>query len=562
MGFTKLLAILLILLLLTNLSVFAQNPLEKEIIGLKVLKSDNQEVEKQLREKGFFIKPATGKQIYIPYLNSPLPIYVTADSMLQTFHTLYRESVSNIEEANRDKLLTLLNLLSDRTIGALSLELKDKVRLALEKNFLALQLLTSLLDTKSESFQIPVLIKEELLLIESASKIQVSPILGVKIDYRQLKAPKGISEKRAKLFCALAWMEYWQLDLSSELGANQTFLLLQEFAVDERLLLFWKEIDEPFSYLFGRVNTLNIEKIVSIIKYILGPNPATLTEISEEHLGTFQRLVSRSKTETQIFSLFGKRATLKEKLIENLGEKADIIKLDFAKIFNFETSKTTNLKLREALLLWQERNPQSYSSQLIDCFRALLSKKRDGRLPYFVNTSEWQNSLSTAVSISWIANQSIIAPPLKSATLSPTSNRYYEDFHGYVEPNPEFFFAIKKMSNSLRDILLKMRIFIPELDEFIKMSITLERIVNKQLSATPLFEEEIDLLENFAETLARLNFIAGDYQAVDFEQIFTLRVKNNLNSYQLLAGKVLTLYLAVPYKNKIYLCQGALFTAL
>ncbi|KAF0194520.1 MAG: hypothetical protein FD167_5872, partial [bacterium] len=353
-----------------------------------------------------------------------------------------------------------------------------------EKNFLALQLLITLLETQEPQSDLLPLVSAELALIKSANKVEQSPVLGVRVDYRQLIVPKGVSEKRARLFRALNWMDCWQLDLGSEPGANQAFLLAQEFAANERLLLFWKEIDLPFSYLFGTVNGLSIENILPTIKHVLGTNPITIAEISDEHLRTFQRLAVRINPDSQTsqkFKLFWKRATLKETLAEIFGEDLQITQIEFAKVFNLESAKGRNLKLREALIAWQEKNPNSYPSHLIDCFRALLARKLDGRLPKFVNSAEWQNTLSTTVSVNWFAHQTLINAPEKSKTISGGSNRYHEDFHGYVEPNTEFFFALEKMSDSLRSTLIKLRIFIPELDDFIDVIRTLDQIVRKQL---------------------------------------------------------------------------------
>ncbi|KAF0249245.1 MAG: hypothetical protein FD167_1355, partial [bacterium] len=62
----KLLFILLICLQLIKIPVYGQEPnitQEPTIIGLEILKSDNQLIRK-IRENGFVIKPIENKQIY------------------------------------------------------------------------------------------------------------------------------------------------------------------------------------------------------------------------------------------------------------------------------------------------------------------------------------------------------------------------------------------------------------------------------------------------------------------------------------------------------------------
>lgn len=550
--------ILFICLQLVCFPTYGQTPVNTpEIIGINVLQSDNQALN-YINEKGFVAKAPVSKQIYYPYLSRTLPTYVTADSLLQTFQVIYQEAVVELEQANTDKILFLAKLLLDKTIAGLAANPSPEVKVALEHNLQALQLITTLLDSQDHTQNLLPVVNTELGLIECADSIELSPILGIKLDYSNFRVPKELTGKRARLFQTLTWLDYWQLHLDDDLSSRQALLLTLEFAVDERLLLLWKEIDEPFTYLFGESSGLSIEQITPTVKYIVGHNPLVISEIQDVHLKTFQRLVARVNTNNIAFKLFGKRTSLKEKLLELPEMAKHHTRLSFIDLFSIPV-KVENAKNLGQILDWQEQEPNTYFSQLLDCFKALLRPNLDGRLPKFSSNPAWQDRLSTTISASWAAQYLQVSAPLKSNMVRSGARAYQESFHGYVEPNKSFFASLLKLSRSLRDVLLKNRIFITELDEFISTNKILETMVEKQLANIDFSEKEIDLLENYGELLAKLSFIAGDYQHIDFDQSFIATI-NSKKSYQVLAGLALTLYVVVPFHNKQYLCQGAIST--
>ncbi len=551
----RFLFILFICLQLVCFPIYGQSPINtQEIIGINVLSSDNQAIE-YINQKGFVAKTPTSKQIYYPYINRVLPTYVTADSLLQTFQIIYQDAVVKLEEVNTDKILFLTKILLDKTIAGLAANPSPEIKLALEKNLQALQLLATILDDQEKSPSLSPIVNTELQLIDCADSTETSPILGTKLDYRIFQVPKEKTGKRAKLFQALTWLENWQMRLDEDLASRQTLLLALEFAIDERLLLLWKEIDQPFNYLFGETTGLLIEQITPTVKYMIGHNPLVISEIDDTHLKTFQRLISRINTSNEPFKLYGKRLSLKEKLLELPEITKENTRVTIASLFS-SSIKAENAKALESILLWQEKEPNSYFSQLLDCYKALLRQNLDDRLK-FVNNPAWQDRLSTAVSASWAAQYLEASTPYKSSKVRDGSRAYQESFHGYVEPNKAFFVALLRLSKNLQSVLIKNRIFISQIDEFIVTVKTLQTMVEKQSAGIDFSEKEIDLLENYGEQLARLSFIAGDYQHIDVDQSFIATITSK-KSYQVLAGLTLTLYVVIPYDNKQYLCQGAI----
>ncbi len=549
----KIIRFLLILLICLNLLKVPVLCQESKIIGLDVLASDKQALN-YLNEKGFVAKPPFSKQIYLPYLTHTLPAYVTADSLLQTYYIIYREASIKLIAITNAKFLMLMELLQEKILAGLSINPNEKTKLAIEKTVEKLQLLTVLLENQEN---LPNLVKSELELINCADSIEISPLLGVEIDYKVFQIPNNIDSNQAKLFQLLTWLEHWQVVLSDDLAAEQTLLLALEFGSDERLLRLWQEIDLSLNYLIGSRKGVTLFELIPTIDYIFGDDSIAVNEISKVHIKTFQRLSERINSTKEPIKLFGERISLAQELKDVFGTEI-LLKLDFASLYNTQNLEDKKLKVLKQILSWQEKNPNSHYTHLVNWFRSLLTTNKDGRLPKFVNSPAWQDRLSTTVSVSWFTYQQPLIAPTKSSATSHNSNLYRQDFHGYVEPNKAFFAAVLQMANSLQDVLLKNRIFISEVDKFIDVNKLLLRIVEKQLSAISLSEDEIDLLENYGETLAELSFVLSNYESKEFDQTFNLKIKSETSNYQIIAGQVLNLYLVVTYQDKQYLCQGAI----
>lgn len=544
---------LLVLLVCLNLLKVPALCQESKIIGLHVLESDKQALN-YLNEKGFVAKAPFSKQIYLPYLTHTLPVYVTADSLLQTYYIIYREANLKLITVTNAKFLVLMELLQEKILAGLSVNPNEKTKLAIEKTVEKLQLLTALLENQEN---LPNLVKDELELINCADSIEISPLLGVEIDYKVFQIPNNIDNNQAKLFQLLNWLEHWQVILSDDLAVEQTLLLALEFNSDERVSRLWQEIDLSLNYLIGSRKGITLFELIPTINYIFGDDLIAVNEISTVHIKTFQRLSERINPTKKPIKLFGKRISLAQELKDVFGAEI-MLKLDFSSLYRTQNLEEEKLKVLKQILSWQEKNPNSHYAHLVNCFRSLLTTNKDGRLPKFVSSSAWQDRLSTTVSASWFTYQQTLIAPIKSSAISHNSNLYRQDFHGYVEPNKAFFATVLQMANSLQDVLLKNRIFISEVSKFIDVSKLLLIIVEKQLSAISLSEDEVDLLENYGETLAELSFVLGNYESKEFDQTFSLKIKNGTSNYQVIAGQVLNLYVVIIYQDKEYLCQGAI----
>lgn len=68
-----------------------------------------------LQQHGFVVTATAYRQIFEPYLQTDLPVFVTSDSLLHAFHVLLNDTLGRYEEVNAERLADILELLWFRT---------------------------------------------------------------------------------------------------------------------------------------------------------------------------------------------------------------------------------------------------------------------------------------------------------------------------------------------------------------------------------------------------------------------------------------------------------------
>ncbi len=78
--------------------------------GLKIGQLNAKEIEQLARDK-IVVTNRAYRQIFTPYLDHDLPLFLTSDSLLNGFHVLYEESILRLEQANSRKLGRILKFI-------------------------------------------------------------------------------------------------------------------------------------------------------------------------------------------------------------------------------------------------------------------------------------------------------------------------------------------------------------------------------------------------------------------------------------------------------------------
>jgi hypothetical protein len=159
------------------------------------------------------------KQIFTPYVSSDLPLFITADSLLNGYHVLFEESVLRMERANARKLPEILRFVW-ANLGTVDAKLEGKPELVAASKFraqavmgVALKLLGN--DTVKIDGKLAAAIAEEVKRVVAAEGRGKPEWLGpadkgfLALDYTRFR-PRGFYTKSQDLeryFRAVSWLQ-------------------------------------------------------------------------------------------------------------------------------------------------------------------------------------------------------------------------------------------------------------------------------------------------------------------------------------------------------------------
>ncbi|MEO0115181.1 MAG: DUF3160 domain-containing protein [candidate division WOR-3 bacterium] len=268
----------LIAILIAN--AFGQNE-ESPIENMRLIQLLTPNQKTLLTKNGFLVTPSQFDQIYQIYQYAKkqnMPIYVTTDAILHTFHILFDYSLRVIETEYFNKLLLdLTQGLLDYELAQLQLTKSPKVTKALKRNIAYLAVAGSLFDDKfvPPKEGMPELVKAELELIERAKGMSPSPIFNYQEDYSQYK-PRGHytrNEKFARYFKVMMW--YARIGFYLKPGNQELDIARGRDLTRQAILLvlaikngragkppqstwqIWEKIYQPLSFLIGKTDDLN-----------------------------------------------------------------------------------------------------------------------------------------------------------------------------------------------------------------------------------------------------------------------------------------------------------------
>ena len=268
-----------------------------------VLERFTPEQLKALEEWGFVITPSDEKQIYDIYIHARsmgLPVFVTTDALLHTFHILYDYTLRRVEY---DHFVADLKGLMEAMLSASEAQAKEASALksvaeAATRNMAFFAVAGKLLDPQA---RVPAVVRElvdkELALIQAHEGFGRSPIFGYDEDYSQY-VPRGHytrNETFERYFRAMMWLgrmmfrlrpgERPELIGMGRRETRQALLIvaaLQNAKVgDEPALAVWERIYEPTVFFVGKADDLSLYEYSEVISRTFG-NQLALDALSDD----------------------------------------------------------------------------------------------------------------------------------------------------------------------------------------------------------------------------------------------------------------------------------------
>jgi len=585
--------------------------------------------KKAILEDGFFLTPSGVSQIYEIYERAKRrrePIFVTADCILHTFHILVDYALRTTE---LDYFYNSLQTLSKDLIGyefsLLKKTLPKKTRDALLKNIAFFSVGTSLL---SPDFQPPdevkSLVDKEIKLIKKHKGFKSSPLFGYREDYSQY-IPRGHytrNEKFKRYFMAMMWygrmgfyLKPGRREEDIELGRNLTRQAILICDALEKHLPLWRSIYDPTVFFVGRTDDLSILDYLPIISRLFSNE--ILKEVADdsridEFIKRVEKLPApkilsgylpdtlRFEEMTRGFKFMGQRfipdSYIFQELVYNkvgtrnnprlfpkgldvmavLGSKRAYELLD--KVYKETEYKNYNLQLKRLREEFDTLSIETWNQNLyfgwLYTLKLLLKPQRSPNLPFFMHRPAYQDKTLVSSLGSWAElRHDTILYAKQSYTLALTALPPKPPLiPGYVEPYPEVYAQIEKLTDRLLSILKRYNILNSEvgakLKELNRLSISLRRISEKELRGEKLSKKEKEEIRDIGETLKNLTTFSQKFKEeflseTDRSMAVIADVHTDPNTKRTLeegVGEPFVIYAIVPIEGKHYIAQGGVFS--
>ncbi|MDZ7291691.1 MAG: DUF3160 domain-containing protein [candidate division KSB1 bacterium] len=579
-----------------------------------------------LLQNHFTVKKSQYQQLYDIYNActwNGMPIFVTTDAVLHTYHVLFDRFLAEIEVRKFVEALFLLTeTLIDSTQSVFTQSTKSETREAAHRNLAFLCVAKKLLVGANVTIPATVsaLVDSELALIAQQDGFHYSPILGnfSALDYSQFQ-PRGHYTKSDTLkafFRAMMWygwtiftMEPQRFGDLARRHTLQALMLMQMIyrleAQGQPLLDLWKKIYEPTVFFVGKTDDPNVKNYRAIADQIYGNNFLSLapdslanTSLLDVFMTEAQKLpepkipnyIYGTTIRYKGFRLMGQRFVPDSYMFAHLvfpevGDRLFPKGLDLMAILGSTPAfhlldslyqETSYPNYREKIAQFNAeftaKTPEEWAQNLywnwLYCLMPLLYKKGAG-YPFFMQTEAWSNKELLAALASWaeLRHDTILyaKQSMTPCGITPGPPR------SYVEPNPHLYARLASLVRYTREGLqsfdLLLNGFQDKLDLFEKLLLFLRDVSIKELENIPLSQAEYENIFCFGKVMQTLVSVVKDPQRPwesDTDDMAVIAdVHTDSNTRQCLeegVGYPLEIFVIVNEGGTIRLTRGAMFS--
>jgi len=559
-------------------------------------------------------------EVYDDNYWAELPSFVTTDAMYHTFHVIYDYVLREMEQHNLTYYLTKLcqHLIevSNAQYDAFEDEWwKEQARMNIAFFSVAMKCL-------NPGWTIPenvkTIVNQVVALIDAQAGFSIDWFMGQKEDFSQYK-PRGHYTRSPELenyFKTMMWLgrinfrafpnDMWHSEVqNNQQGQNETAqaILIAVGMVSNSSYISvdpfptWDMIYSPTAFFVGESDDLLPREYCGLLNHIYGTNCSwsdlqniTLLDEFRESVRNLRRprilsdwiLVGDTmESDTQGMSFMGQRFTpdayiLGELVFPNVDSRFMPLGLDVMSAFGsdradelLESEKNAYPEYEPQMEMLREYISNTTFAQWTQnlywlwlySMKPILSEPEEGN-PSFMLSETWQDKQLVTALGTWTE--------LKHDTVLYCKQSYTgwlcmpNPPPGYVEPEPEVYARLASLCKMMMDGL-EIRDFIgtdaeSKLETLHDTLLMLKEISIKELSATPLNEDENMFLKRIGSRLRSLERIGEDVdRAALVTDVHT--EPNSLTVLQEATGDPMVVYVAVPRSNgSVYIARGAMFS--
>ena len=521
-----------------------------------------------LEENGFVVAPSRVEQIYQIYKAAKergIPIFVTTDALLHTYHILYDYTLRSAEINHFVNDLQGLNAVMMEMAEEQYLAATGEVQEAARRNLAFFSVASVLLEPGTQiATEVADDVSAELALIAAHQGFAESPIFGYREDYSQY-VPRGHytrNETFERYFKTMMWYGRMMFRLkpgaspeaieAGRMETRQAILIvaaLQNAQVGQAsALAIWERIYEPTVFFVGQTDDLSIYDYSQLVKEVYGEqltlagleDEAKLDEFIERAMALRPpRIVSSYVTDlekpeevTKGFRFMGQRfipdSYIFQQLVYDKVGTQDDPRL-FPKGLDV-TAVLGSARAYEILLdVYGEGRYANYQEQMeklrgefgqlppeqwvenlywswLYALRPLLEVKGEG-YPSFMQNQGWVDKDLNSFLGSWTElRHDTILYAKQSYTMKATGIMPQpEAVKGYVEPQPEVYARLAALARQMRVGLEGRGLldfeYVDKLERLESLLLSLKTMAEKELAGQALSEEEYELIRNIGGIL-------------------------------------------------------------
>jgi hypothetical protein len=560
--------------------------------------------------------PAPFGEMYDVYnyaRDNDLPIFVTVDALLHTYHELYDYALRTIET---QRFLRDLDRLTSAMITASRAQFNQatnsKVKAAAQLNVAYFAVATKLLSTTATiPADVAATVTAEIALINAHTAIALSPIFGYPEDYTQY-VPRGhytLSPELERYFRAMMW--YGRMTFHSEAGvvslakareATRRALLITQLmhkvsVTTEPALTVWERIYLPTVFFVGKSDDLTVYKYAAIARTIYGANLASVPVNSfgdEAKLTAFLNQVAALPPPLiaadewgKGFRFMGQRFIPDSYMFEEmvlprvpgrtmprgldvmaiLGSPRAFEILDHVYHDTNYTSYVLQLNALKAEFAAMDDAvwAQNLYWNWLYCLMPMLAPKGAG-FPTYMRAVAWMDKDLACVLGSWAELRHDTLLYAKQSSSMGASSQAFRD--AFVEANPWAFARMASLTRLMIDGLSDQGLLLSEfggrLRDLEQLLLSLKVIAEKELTNQPLTILECRLIRMIGRRLANLTIFEprGDFTSDD-DMALIADVHSDYvtgNCLEVGVGRPLTIYVVNKSENQLVIAIGSAFS--
>lgn len=563
----------------------------------------------------------------------PVPLFVTTDSMLHNYHLFFDHLLRVVENEKFIPELKKLNqAMLSQAQKQYSILKSTSWENAAKRNIGFFAVGSKLLDPGvSVPSVVKNEVVKELALIEKHEGIEVSPLMNIGGSYDPLDAlkedysqyiPRGHYERSDSLqayFKAMMWYGRLTFRFKNEDEIKSAVLITLALNRDNNYTS-WDRIYMPTNFFVGKSDDISYIQFKELIDKIYGTNVALTTVVSDHDkwneflkatgeleppainsMPIFDEIIqSDREKEIKGFRFMGQRFTIDASIFQRLvyrevkensrnerrmlpkgldlpaalGSREAYAILEAMGETDYQNYPENMAKMKEYISTLDKKTwTQNLYWGWLYSLLPLLQEKPEG-YPSFMRNQAWtRKDLNTFLG-SWTE--------LKHDTILYAKQVYAEcgggydevDDRGYVEPNPHVYGRLAALVKMTREGLKAKELLnerdAASLERLEKLALALKTISEKELSNTPLTDEEYDLIRSYGAQLEHFWLEALRDEGIDHRSAIFDRpaalvadVATNPGGGQVLeeaTGYISEVYAVVPVDGQLRIAIGGVYS--